>query len=270
MQPHQSASIIRDKQLLYVCNDVYMIYGDCSLSAFVCMTFTLEISKVSRKALLTTFQHVLKPKGQDRSFSDDSQNVRWRVPVWLGFSHHSYLVRFWKGHGLGWNKWYVMYSKLRSSSLSPRWKWKWKFFTHSFTPTSPLPTLTLPLFMLRHLTGSFALVIITMATRGHHLTININMDHNKQLTQVCYTAMFGKDNPYICMYVCVLHVWCVYTVFSFWCIISLWTAHRRLSEFLPHSYFRLFFSPWFTTTLILHLQHSAAVTLLPATWMSCV
>lgn len=120
MQPHQSASIIRDKQLLYVCNDVYMIYGDCSLSAFVCMTFTLEIFKVSRKALLTTFQHVLKPKGQDRSFSDDSQNVRWRVPVWLGFSHHSYLVRFWKGHGLGWNKWYVMYSKLRSSSLSPR------------------------------------------------------------------------------------------------------------------------------------------------------
>lgn len=104
-----------------------------------------------------------------------------------------------------------MYSKLRSSSLSPRWKWK--FFTHSFTPASPLPTPNFPLFMLHHLTCSFALVITTMATRGHHLTININMDHNKLLTQAAHTAICLGRTIHIFVCVCATCVMFIYSIF---------------------------------------------------------
>ena len=50
-----------------------------------------------------------------------------------------------------------------------------------------LPTGTLLLFRLRYLTSSFALVIITTTTRGHRLTISINMGHNKLLPRTTYT-----------------------------------------------------------------------------------
>ena len=45
------------------------------------------------------------------------------------------------------------------------------------------------LFILLHLTSSFMTVIITPATRGHHLTTNVNMGRDKLLSQMaCKTA----------------------------------------------------------------------------------
>ena len=44
-----------------------------------------------------------------------------------------------------------------------------------------------------HLASPFAPVIITTATRGHRLTIDISMSGNKQLAQITYIAVFDED-----------------------------------------------------------------------------
>lgn len=45
---------------------------------------------------------------------------------------------------------------------------------------------TLPLFLLLLLASSFAAVIMNTATRGHHLTRNINLGHNTLPAQSTY------------------------------------------------------------------------------------
>lgn len=59
------------------------------------------------------------------------------------------------------------------------------FFTHP--PIRPLPTQTLYTTIF-----SFALVIITTATRGLRLTINVSMGGNKLLAQMTYAAIFPE------------------------------------------------------------------------------
>lgn len=61
------------------------------------------------------------------------------------------------------------------------------FFNPTIQPD--LPTMwTILLFILPHLTSSFMAVIITAATRGHHLTTNINMGRDKLLSQMAHMA----------------------------------------------------------------------------------
>lgn len=78
--------------------------------------------------------------------------------------------------------------------------------SHGFCPSilpDLLPSQMLSLFKLRYLTSSFAPVILT---RGHHLTVNINMTRNKLLAQVTFFHVFSTavvwvmNNPpfYIC------------------------------------------------------------------------
>lgn len=55
---------------------------------------------------------------------------------------------------------------------------------------SLLPMWALLLFILLHLTSSFAALILTTVTRGRRLTSTVNMGHNKLLTQSTYLVIF--------------------------------------------------------------------------------
>lgn len=56
--------------------------------------------------------------------------------------------------------------------------------------------LTQPFFIVvyGHLTSSFAVIIISTATRGHHPTINTNMGDNKLLAQLNFMVVFLMMN----------------------------------------------------------------------------
>lgn len=65
--------------------------------------------------------------------------------------------------------------------------------TAQTAPLTSLPPMqTLLFFKLRHLTPSFAPVIITTATRGHRLAINITIDHSRLFSQITYVGSLAS------------------------------------------------------------------------------
>lgn len=60
------------------------------------------------------------------------------------------------------------------------------------------PSTSADFVALCHLTSSFVLVIISTATTGHHLTVVVNMGHDKLLGQVTYAAVLLMRTGWAC------------------------------------------------------------------------
>lgn len=107
------------------------------------------------------------------------------VAVCLGLARKKHVARFRKWSWFGYK--YTYYCKIHQ-----RW------MLNPSTPPSSIRGLFL-LFILNHRISSFAPVIMTIATRGHRLTININMFRNNLLAQATYMAVCLARTSWMCL-----------------------------------------------------------------------